>query len=159
MAFHHLNNGRSAKAGTSAGSSSSSSLWQSHEGVTPRAKFRRMHWKAPTIMISSFIVGVIAAISHHVFYSIINQRGIQFELEQQLVTSAGTALAFLAKVSFAATSATAFTQCLWFSMRSQSVEVRLMDSMFGVLGNPWELLNFRFWLGHPILTLTAVTTW
>jgi hypothetical protein len=159
MAFHHLNNDQSAKTGTSAVSSSSPSPWQSHERVTPRAKFRRMHWKAPTIMISSFIVGVIAAISHHVFYSIVNQRGIQFELEQQLVTSTGTALAFLAKVSLAATSGTAFTQCLWFSMRSRSVEVRLMDSMFGVLGNPWELLNLRFWLGHPILTLTAVTTW
>jgi hypothetical protein len=159
MAFHHLNNDQSAKTGTSAVSSSSPSPWQSHERVTPRAKFRRVHWKAPTIMISSFIVGVIAAISHHVFYSIVNQRGIQFELEQQLVTSTGTALAFLAKVSLAATSGTAFTQCLWFSMRSRSVEVRLMDSMFGVLGNPWELVNLRFWLGHPILTLTAVTTW
>lgn len=159
MAFDPFNNCRNEKARGSVVSSPSTSPGQSHDQVAPRAKVRRIHWRAPTIMISSFFIGMIGAMSHHVFYSTINQQVVQSELEQQLVTSAGSALAFLVKVSLAVTSATAFTQCLWFSMRSHSVNFRLMDSMLGVLGNPWEFLNLRFWLGRPILALTAVTTW
>ncbi|EXJ76753.1 uncharacterized protein A1O5_01261 [Cladophialophora psammophila CBS 110553] len=110
-------------------------------------------------MVLSFIAAIVSAIVHHILYSSLNGRSVTYDFEQQLVTSAGTALAFFVKVLLAVSSALAFTQCLWFSLRSRSVKIRTMDSIFGVLGNPLEFLDLRFWLGHPVLFLTAATTW
>ncbi|KAH0841142.1 hypothetical protein AYO21_11437 [Fonsecaea monophora] len=123
------------------------------------ARTRRIHWRAPTLMVASFITALIGAVSHHVLYLCVDGRAITFDVEQQVVTSAGLVLAFLVKVLLAISSSIAFTQCLWCTLRLHSVDVRSMDSLFGVLGNPFELLNLRFWFGHPVLTLTAATTW
>jgi hypothetical protein len=124
-----------------------------------RTKLGRIHWRVPTVLISSFVIGIIGAIAHHVFYTAIHQQIVKFDSEQRLVISSGNALAFLVKVSLAVSAATAFTQCLWFSLRTDSVVLRRMDSMFGVLDNPMEFRHLRFWLGHPVLALTALTTW
>jgi hypothetical protein len=120
---------------------------------------RRIHWRVPTLMCLSFVAAIISAVSHHVLYSSLDGRAITDDFEQQVVTSAGSALAFLVKVLLAISSSLAFIQCLWFSLRSRSVKIRTMDALFGILGNPLEFLDLRFWLGHPVLFLTAMTTW
>ncbi len=137
----------------------SSSPWPTPTQPKPVRRRERIHWKAPSLIVFAFIVGITAAIGHHVFYSSMNGRIVESELQQQVVTTTGTALAFLVKVLLAVSSGTAFTQCLWFSMRSQAANIQQLDSMFGVLSNPLEFLNLRFWLGHPVLTITAATTW
>ncbi|KAJ9626857.1 hypothetical protein H2204_009873 [Knufia peltigerae] len=118
-----------------------------------------MQWRAPTIMIVSFIIGVLGAIFHHILYFIFNKRIISFEHEQQIISTSGLALAFIVKVSLAVTSATSFTQCLWRSLRSSSMKIRAVDSMFDILTNPLEFLYVEFWVRHPLLTFTAATTW
>ncbi|OAP59533.1 hypothetical protein AYL99_06831 [Fonsecaea erecta] len=148
-----------AEAEASSRSSDVSAVWKPPNATLSSTRRRRIHWRAPTLMASSFIAALIGAVSHHILYSCVDGRAITFDFEQQVVTSAGSALAFVVKVLLATSSSIAFTQCMWSSMRSQCVEVRSMDSLFSVLGNPFVLLDLRFWLGHPILTLTAATTW
>lgn len=135
----------------------SASLQAKWSATAPVA--RQIHRRAPIIMIASFFLGVIGAISHHVFYSMLNGRAVQTSFQQQIVTSAGTAFAFVIKVSLAIGTATAYTQYLWLTMRTETVEIRKMDWMFGILGNPLAFVNVRFWLGRPLLALIAVTTW
>ena len=65
-----------------------------------------------------------------------NGQADQSNFKQQIVTSADTASAFMIKVLLAVATATAYRQHLWYSMRAESVEIRSMDSMFGILGNP-----------------------
>ena len=110
-------------------------------------------------MSQSFVAAIISAVAHHVLYSSLDGRAITDDFEQQVVTSAGSALAFIVKVLLAISSSLAFIQCLWFSLRSRSVKIRTMDALFGIMGNPLEFLDLRFWLGHPVLFLTAMTTW
>ncbi len=43
---------------------------------------RRIHRRAPFIKVSSFIFGVIGAISHHVFYSMMNGRAVETNFQQ-----------------------------------------------------------------------------
>lgn len=110
-------------------------------------------------MITCYVVGVVFAVAYHVFYYMMNGRAVQSNFEQQVVTSAGTAFAFVIKVLLAVATATAYNQYLWYTMRTDSVEIRSMDSMFGIPGNPWGFLNVRFWIGRPVLALIAVVTW
>ncbi|KIW16840.1 hypothetical protein PV08_04030 [Exophiala spinifera] len=134
-------------------------LLYSQEQLLPQEKRRFIHWRAPTVMIVSFAIGVLGAILHHVLYFTFNNRIVSFDHEQQIISTSGLALAFIVKVSLAASSATAFTQCLWRSLRSSGVKIRAVDSMFDVLTNPFEFLYVKVWVRHPLLTLTAATTW
>jgi heme/copper-type cytochrome/quinol oxidase subunit 2 len=95
-------------------------------------------------MIFCSVLGVAFAAAYHIFYAMTNGRAVQSNLEQQIVTSVGTAFAFMIKVLLAVTTATAYNQYLWYTTRAESAEIRLMDLVFGILGNPWGLLNIRF---------------
>jgi hypothetical protein len=131
---------------------------QSRKAMNP-PPVQRIYRPTPAIMIFCYVLGVAFAVAYHIFYAMMNGRAVQSNLEQQIVTSAGTAFAFVIKVLLAVTTATAYNQYLWYTMRAESVEIRLMDSMFGILGNPWGFLNVRFWIGHRVLALIAVVTW
>ncbi|KAJ9499652.1 hypothetical protein H2202_004642 [Exophiala xenobiotica] len=159
MASHIYIDNRGHEGGSWSSLSTTKPVMYPQEQFIPRERRRRVHWRAPTIMVSSFVVGLMGAASHHALYSAFNNRTIDFEHEQQIISTTGLALAFLVKVSLALTSATAFTQCLWRSLRSEPMKIRSVDSMFDVLANPLEFLYLKFRLRHPVLTLTAATTW
>lgn len=144
---------------TSHSSTGDSSTIAPSTAVPGHANINIIHWKVPTILLSSFVIGVLGAIAHHGFYTVMDEKVVQDGSLQRIVLTSGLTLAFLVKVSLAVSTATAFTQCLWFSLRKDRVTVQRLDSIFGVLGNPWEFCHIRFWLGHPILALTAMITW
>ncbi|KAJ9608886.1 hypothetical protein H2200_006657 [Cladophialophora chaetospira] len=154
MSIHHFPSGEKAPP-TSTVAPSSDPV----PVVPRRADYNSIHWKVPTILGSSFAIGVLGAIAHHAFYVAMHQKIVQENSLQRIVLTSGFALAFLVKVSLAVSTATAFTQCSWFSLRKDCVSVQRMDSLFGILGNPWEFCHLRLWLGHPILAFTAITTW
>jgi len=110
-------------------------------------------------MICCFITGITFALAHHFFYNHIDKHIVNDASQQQWVTRAGTAAAFIVKLSLATATSAAYTQWLWFQLRTEALKVERLDTMFSVLENAWEFTNLRFWLHHPLLALPAAVTW
>ncbi|OCL03432.1 hypothetical protein AOQ84DRAFT_419192 [Glonium stellatum] len=116
-----------------------------------------VHWRAPTAMIFCSVLGISVALVHHFFYNYMDKQVVGEN--QQWVTRAGTAAAFIVKLSLATATSIAYIQWLWFRLKTGHSTIEQLDSMFAVLGNAWEFLNLRFWLSRPLLTLSAAVTW
>lgn len=120
---------------------------------------RKLHWKTPTFMIGSLIVGVAFATGHHFFYEYCHGKEADHQLQQQWVTRAGTAFAFVVKMSLAISTGIAYVQQCWVSLRSRPESVKRVDAMFSILTNILQFLDPGLWLRSPILTFLAVVTW
>ena len=118
-----------------------------------------IHWKVPFLMISALIIGTVFALIHHLFYFYWNNKAVRSSSQQQWVVRGGTAFAFVVKTAFAVATGTAYSQVLWLSLRGASNRIGRIDSMFGILGNAWEFLDLKLWLGVPTLAVPAIITW
>ena len=109
-------------------------------------------------MICCFITGITFALTHHFFHNHMDKHIVNDASQQQWVTRAGTAAAFIVKLSLATATSAAHTQWLQFQLGTDTPKVERLDTMFSVLGNAWEFTNLRFWLYHPLLALLAAVT-
>lgn len=115
-----------------------------------------VHWKVPTIMASSLLVGLAFAIAHGLFYANFNHKPVSTTSQQQWVIRAGTAFAFSSKLAWTTCCGTAFVQYFWLVVRRRSHNIKHIDSFFCALNNPLSLLNFRSWLRSPALAIPVV---
>ncbi|WPG99355.1 Hypothetical protein R9X50_00216900 [Acrodontium crateriforme] len=103
---------------------------------------RDIHWRAPAFMIASLVVGTFLAFGHHFFYQSLdgNEASTQpFQVagwvvsQQQLVTAAGTAFAFLVKASLVLAVSTAYIQLIFRAMTKYEFRVEQLDDIFGAM--------------------------
>ncbi|KAI1412550.1 hypothetical protein F5Y13DRAFT_199790 [Hypoxylon sp. FL1857] len=105
---------------------------------------------APTIMLAALLTGIVFSICHDRFYASFNDQPVSSNLEQRLVTSAGTAFAFIVRTFLTISTATAFPQQIFHDLKRRYETVKKIDMLFGFLGNILYIGNVDFWLRYPV---------
>ncbi|KAI0594242.1 hypothetical protein F4775DRAFT_606592 [Biscogniauxia sp. FL1348] len=116
-------------------------------------------WENPVTMVGSLVLGAVVAIGHDRLYAFFDGRPVGTNLEQQAITNAGTALAFLAKVFFTVAAGIAFAQQFFYSLRRKQESISHIDMLFGLSENIFPLLNVKLWIRHPVLLVIGLITW
>ncbi len=114
---------------------------------------------APIIMIASLILGVGFALAHHFFYNSRDSTTVVNTTQQEWYIRVGTYFAYLVTFTLGVAIATAYTQQFWYSLRSRSVTVEEVDSLFAFLVNVTPFLDIRLWRGNTMLVFTAALKW
>ena len=122
----------------------------------------RMHWKAPTLLISFLLAGIGISIAHHFFYQSLDRTPVpdgdynvgDLQLSrQELNTVGGTALAFLARTCLTCSASVAFAQVFWRTLHNQKVRLTVVDTLYGAPNNTAALLKGWRFLRFPLLLL------
>lgn len=124
------------------------------------ASRKRIHWRAPAIMVSSLLVGFALVLGHHFFYQslhLLPTREARFE--QQLNTNIGTAFAFVVRMFFVISVATAYWQLFWHQVKARPTPVSTLDTLSSLIENALEFFSVRTLIHFPILAFMAVIIW
>ncbi|KAH6957189.1 hypothetical protein DER45DRAFT_595857 [Fusarium avenaceum] len=111
------------------------------------------------LMTGSLLSGVVLSIGHHLFYDYLNNRIVQSQNQQEWFLRIGTGMAFLTRALLSAAVGIAYTQILWRTLRSKSVTINGINSMFGVPHNAWDFTTSELWTAAPALTIIAAIAW
>ncbi|KAJ4287740.1 hypothetical protein N0V90_012444 [Kalmusia sp. IMI 367209] len=138
------------------------------------ARLVRSHWWAPSIMGLSFLVGLLLALGHHLFYQSLMDRPTSHTTDyrvlgahlqgQQLNIAIGTAFAFVVKAAFVLAVSIAYYQIFWKYVKTDSEENNLptlgrLDVAFSALNDIISMFTAPVWLHYPLLFLMAATAW
>jgi hypothetical protein len=127
-------------------------------------------------MISSFFVGIVFAVAHHVYYMRLNDALVGSAARQQwpiryasmyLFSTSnmskplrfGTAFAFLVKTCFTTATGTAYVQWAWRRCRQKAVTIGAIDAAFAVDKNIFLLFRLDFLSDFPIAVVLAILLW
>ena len=153
-----------------------STYWATHQ-LRPQykltAKMPQIHWTAPTLMISSLIVGTLFALGHHLFYASLNRKEAPTSLSgyevlgthisfQQLNTAVGTAFAFLVRACLMLSSSVAYFQILIWSVAKYGTggtKLAHLDVMTSALQDLVSLMSFKTWWRRLWLWGLVVLAW
>jgi hypothetical protein len=125
----------------------------------PQSRHATSH-RTVIIMSAGLVLGVLAAIGHHLWYSHWNGKVVETaSWSQTWIKNFGTAFAFLVKMFLAIITSTAFIQQFWITVKSKPVAVGQVDSMFTVLQSALQFLSLKLWLQNPLLASFAIITW
>lgn len=111
------------------------------------------------LMTGSLLLGLALAIGHHLFYDYLNDRIVQSQNQQEWFLRIGTGMAFLVRTLLSAAIGIAYIQILWRTLRSKSVTINGINSLFGVSHNAWDLTTLELWTAAPALTIVALIAW
>jgi len=116
--------------------------------------------KTLSTMILLLVIGLLTAICQHAFYSHVDGRQPgQYFIPQIWVIRIGIALAFLVKVSLAASVALAYIQWSWYSFQRNAITVDGIDAVFGILQDPRKFVVMDMVLKTRVLVLMALVSW
>lgn len=131
-----------------------------HDQVTSSSKHsKHIDLIAPIIMIASLVLGVGFALGHHFFYNSRDGTSVGNTTQQEWYIRVGTYFAYLVTFTLGVAIATAYTQQFWYSLRSRSVTVEEVDSLFAFLVNVTPFLDIRLWRGNFMLVFIAGIKW
>ncbi|OTB01551.1 hypothetical protein M426DRAFT_25581 [Hypoxylon sp. CI-4A] len=114
---------------------------------------------APATVLIALVMGVVFSICHDRLYASFNGQPVSSRRQQRVVTSAGTAFAFLVRACFTISTATAFSQQIFHSVKQRYETINNLDILFGLLGNVFYMGNVKLWLRYPALIILALITW
>ncbi|KAG5751776.1 hypothetical protein H9Q69_006083 [Fusarium xylarioides] len=118
-----------------------------------------VHKLTPVLMTGSLFLGLVLAIGHHLYYHYLDGRIIKSQNQQEWFLRVGTGIAFLARALLSAAVGFAYTQILWRTLRSKSVTIEGVNSLFGVLHNVWDFTAWELWTAAPALAAVAIIAW
>jgi hypothetical protein len=117
-------------------------------------------YKSSIWMTLSWTCGIALAVGHHFFYvRFDNKRVDEISVSQAWIVRIGTGMAFAVQTLLVVSASIACAQQQWLLTRSKPFNVRQIDTVFSVLGNPLAFLQSRLWLRYPVLSLLAVVAW
>ncbi len=107
-------------------------------------------------MYAFFVLGILVAIGHHIFYQVLAGREASNQLQ---MLRYGTVLAYFAKVCLAGSIIIAYRQRLWLTMRSKTLYVSTIDGLFEVVEDLTGLFNLEVWTRAKVAGLMALFIW
>lgn len=120
----------------------------------------RVHWRAPLVIVCSFIIAIILASAHHILYHFLDGTKVSDRVVvQQTILASGTALAFLFRACLLVGLGVTYCQVFWWSVRRSPLELSSLDSLGGLLNSIFELRNFYALLACPALAALALLMW
>jgi len=116
-------------------------------------------WLVPALMGISILSATLLALAHHLFYTYLDGGIVGSNQQQQWFLRIGTALAFVIKSLMTASVTLAYVQLLWRTLKSATVSINGLDSLFGVIHNPWNFIDWELWMKGPTLVVIALIIW
>ncbi|KAI0106861.1 hypothetical protein F4814DRAFT_429247 [Daldinia grandis] len=113
----------------------------------------------PLLAIAFFAGGILAAVGHHLYYQRLNDTLVTSEDLQVWSIRIGTGLALLTRCGLVAAIGIAAVQQTWLSLRKRAMSIGGIDSMFGIMGNPWSFFNGDFLMHAKRLAVIAAIAW
>jgi hypothetical protein len=111
-------------------------------------------------MLLLLLVGIAAAVGQHLLYAYLNGREVDdIIVTQTWVIQFGSALAFLFKTALVTAVGIAFCHAFWFSVRRKAICIGTIDSIFGILGNPFKFFNRDLLMKTIVLWVFALVAW
>lgn len=89
----------------------------------------------------------------------VNGQVVQSNEEQQWYSTISTGLAFLTNTFLTASAGLAYTQLLWYILRSKTFTLAGVDATFAVIRDPWSFLNRELWSKGLPLAMMAIIVW
>ena len=136
--------------------------YASHSPGPPAPRRRRdwsylWSWFDPSwVMYEMLLIGIILAVGHHVFYSRLDGRPADDQLQMMRY---GNFLSYAAK-SFLATSIIfAYKQQIWATVRRNNLELGTIDSLFSAVDDLRALLNWDFAKRAKVALGLAIIFW
>ncbi|KAI1074237.1 hypothetical protein F5B20DRAFT_574232 [Whalleya microplaca] len=125
-----------------------------YAATLPRKKW--WHWRPAWWMYIFLLFGILCAVGHHIFYSVLDGR----PAEQQIaMLRYGTILAFTAKAGLVAAVVVAFKQQVWTTVRNKFLTLAAIDSLFAATEDLTSLFTFELYKRATVATLLAVFIW
>lgn len=120
-----------------------------------------VHWKVPTIMAASLIVGVLFALGHHIFYSRLEGRIPDDKdiYRQSTNIAIGTLCSHVVRASSAIAIGVAYWQLFWQTAKSRAISIGALDSLAGVLNGAQNFFDFKAVSSGPYLMTFALLSW
>ncbi|KAI9647681.1 hypothetical protein NHQ30_004066 [Ciborinia camelliae] len=89
-------------------------------------------WRSPIFMGGNLMIGIVASVSHHIFYSSMVGKQVGDDYSQQWILRYGNILAFVSQVCLVSSVGFAYTQWLWKSLyhKDTKVSVQCLDAAF-----------------------------
>jgi hypothetical protein len=116
----------------------------------------KIHWYMPTAMAGLLILGVLGAVSHHLFYSSLHGKPATNQL---LKVRFGTAFAFFTKSMLVGSSVVAYRQRIWHTLRGKAMTLNAIDSLFAVIEDPTMFGSWEMIRNAKLATLMALAVW
>ena len=111
------------------------------------------------LMTGSLLSGLALAIGHHFFYDFLNDRIVESQNQQEWFLRIGTGMAFLVRALLSAAVGIAYTQILWRTLKSKSITIEGINSLFGVSHTSWDFTTCELWTAAPGLAIVAMIAW
>ena len=137
------------------------------DGFKPSSRFssiapprQGIHWKAPFVMLSSLLLGIVFIIGHHLFYQSLHHTPTGDAIfEQQVNTGIGTAFAFIVRMFLVIAIGTAYWQLFWHQIRARPTSVAQLDTMSSIISSALEFFSIRTLFRFPVMALMAAFIW
>lgn len=130
------------------------------EACTTKHELRKSTWRAPIMIVTSFVLGLGLAIAHHLMASTLDGKPVaDVLLPQAWIFRFGTALAFLTKLALAICVGTSYVQHQWLELNRRDYTARHVDVLTGALGNAFDLVGSSVWFLTPVLAVMAAISW
>lgn len=111
------------------------------------------------LMASGLMLGTVTAVGHHVFATQVHGHAVQSSNQQEWYSSIVTGLAFLARAFLTASAGLAYTQLLWYNLRSRTFTLAGVDATFSVVKDLWSFFNWELWSNGLSLVTMAIVVW
>lgn len=119
----------------------------------------RIHWRTPTMMVISFLTGILLALGQHLLYRSLHHKSGMDEDKKIRVVLYGRALAYLSKVAFGGCVILCYRQRIWTTFRERALSVWSIDQLFLATEDPSLFLNWETISKAPLVTAMALIIW
>ncbi|KAH8590354.1 hypothetical protein B0O99DRAFT_634716 [Bisporella sp. PMI_857] len=116
----------------------------------------RVHWQSPTKMICCYIILVMLAAGHHLYYTRLDG---QPATDQSWKTRAGIAFANVFQILFSISMGLAFAPQTWRTLRRNSLYLDDVGKLFTAPSNPLSILSTGLLKSAKISMLIAALAW
>ncbi|KAI1365690.1 hypothetical protein F5Y08DRAFT_352625 [Xylaria arbuscula] len=128
----------------------------------------RIHFLAPTVIVTAFLAAVILAVGHHLFYSSLDgtpvlsaarATGVINASPQKINITVGNIFSTLVGVCLSISVSTSYMQLVWGSIKVRSEKLSRIDSVFSGVRSLASLFHISAWRAYPGLAFVALTFW
>ncbi|KAH8670218.1 hypothetical protein BGZ60DRAFT_527700 [Tricladium varicosporioides] len=118
-----------------------------------------IYWRSPASMVAAFVVGILMAVGHHLYYSSLDSDIVGNPDEQQGKLRYGNFFAFATQFTLASSVGFAYTQWLWRTLRKRTITVSCLDSAFSADTVLMSMFNPEMWWKLKLASLLALLVW
>ncbi|KAI0152659.1 hypothetical protein GGR57DRAFT_469881 [Xylariaceae sp. FL1272] len=117
---------------------------------------RRKLLQHPVTMYLLYLLGILGAISHHLYYNSLDGEPADDQLNKLRY---GVVLAFTAKAGLVTAVVISFKQRIWHTMRNKVLSVDALDSLFAATDSFAAMFNVEVYKHAKIAMLLAIFVW